>query len=64
MSEVEIVMPDGGLKLKEMDTSSLASAQSLFSLDITHAGVHSRNLAAVSAYSPSHNRDEDEAALT
>ena len=52
-----------GWKLNETDDSSLVSAHSLTSLDVTRAGAHGLNLAADSTYSPTTSEDVDEAAM-
>ena len=52
-----------GWKLNETDNSSLVSAHSLTSLDVTRVGAHGLDLAADSTYSPETNKDVDEAAM-
>ena len=52
-----------GWKLKETDNSSLVSAHSGTSLDVTQEGAHGLDLAADLTYSPTTNKDEDEAAM-
>ncbi len=52
-----------GWKIKENDDSSLASAHSLTSLDVTRAGAHGLDLDRDATYLPSENDDEDEAAV-
>lgn len=50
-----------GWKLKTGSDSSVATAQSISSLDITRAGAHGMDLGKAASYSPGLDEDEDEA---
>ena len=52
-----------GWKPNETDDSSLVSAHSLTSLDVTWVGARGLDLATDSTYSPMTNKDVDEAAM-
>ena len=52
-----------GWKLRETEDSSITSAHSITSLDVTRAGAHGLDLGREASYSPDSKEDEDEDAV-